>query len=1007
MIPLQLTLKNFLSYRDATLDFRGLHTACICGANGAGKSSLLEAITWVVWGKSRAATEDDVIHGGAKNVRIDFDFSCHNQTYRIIRSRSRGRSSSLEFQVATTGGKFRSITAKGVKATQQEIISCLKLDYDTFINSAYLRQGRADEFMIRRPSDRKQILADLLKLHRYEELATQAKDTAKEYKGKIEQLEQSLIPLQEQLGNRESISQEIGFLRSELGELQAVQDESRKELEKLRTLESYRRAWEEQLSLQQTQYQNLIQDCDRLEKDILSVETQQQELTKILEQETEIVTGYNTLLSWQEQETEFAAKFAKYQEAQQQKQELEKQLLKQRNELNLQIRQTQTRLESIEQQEQEIKQVLAKEEKIAAAVVKFQKSREKLEQLDKIQQYVSPLLQQKHNLQTEIERTQARLTAKLDQLQISTEHLSEQIAKVPQIRNAVLTVDAKIEVLDKKKVYQKRVEEKGLERKEFRHRLQDNQRSYEKQWQELQQKLEMLSTPDAICPLCEQGLDEHHRHQVINKTNQQQEEIQAHIWTIREQLAVCEKELQLLRHEYKAISQEINAYDSLQQQLGQLEAQLEATEDTYKRLQEIKQEKSILEESLENGDYAQHLQLDLQQIEAKIAELNYDEKTHALVREEFRNWQWAEIKQAKIEDAKKRQEKLSQQKPELLASIERLQQDCDRLNLDSEIQQQIHQVEQYITELGYEQSQHQNLLQSLRQGQSWHLQYQQLQQAKEQYPQLQRKHQELTHLLQERLTSKTTTQEQLNSYLQQQATVSNHSKEIQELEQKIYQRRQQLDDLISRKGSLEQALVQIDNIQDQHSNTYQELEAAKRKYRVYQELGQAFGKNGIQALTIENILPQLEAETNQILARLTGNQFHVQFITQKASKNSSKKKTKLIDTLDIIIADSRGTRPYETYSGGEAFRINFSIRLALAKLLAQRAGTSLQMLIVDEGFGTQDAEGCDRLVAAINAIASDFNCILTVTHMPQFKEAFQTRIEVYKGENGSFLRVAS
>lgn len=92
--------------------------------------------------------------------------------------------------------------------------------------------------------------------------------------------------------------------------------------------------------------------------------------------------------------------------------------------------------------------------------------------------------------------------------------------------------------------------------------------------------------------------------------------------------------------------------------------------------------------------------------------------------------------------------------------------------------------------------------------------------------------------------------------------------------------------------------------------------------------------------------------------------------------------------------------------GGEAFRINFSIRLALARLLAQRAGTSLQMLIVDEGFGTQDAEGCDRLIAAINAIASDFSCILTVTHMPQFKEAFQTRIEVQKTQLGSQLSLS-
>jgi exonuclease SbcC len=51
---------------------------------------------------------------------------------------------------------------------------------------------------------------------------------------------------------------------------------------------------------------------------------------------------------------------------------------------------------------------------------------------------------------------------------------------------------------------------------------------------------------------------------------------------------------------------------------------------------------------------------------------------------------------------------------------------------------------------------------------------------------------------------------------------------------------------------------------------------------------------------------------------------------------------------------------YETYSGGEAFRINFAIRLVLAKLLAQRAGAALQLLIVDEGFGTQDAQVCDK-----------------------------------------------
>jgi DNA repair protein SbcC/Rad50 len=61
------------------------------------------------------------------------------------------------------------------------------------------------------------------------------------------------------------------------------------------------------------------------------------------------------------------------------------------------------------------------------------------------------------------------------------------------------------------------------------------------------------------------------------------------------------------------------------------------------------------------------------------------------------------------------------------------------------------------------------------------------------------------------------------------------------------------------------------------------------------------------------------------------------------------------------------------------------------------------MLIINERFGTWDLEGCERLIAAINAIAADFACILTVTHMPSLKEAFQTRIEVTKTESGSQL----
>jgi DNA repair protein SbcC/Rad50 len=327
MIPLQLTLQNFLSYREASLDFRGLHTACICGANGAGKSSLLEAITWSIWGQSRTATEDDVIYAGANNVRVDFEFIFDEQVYKVIRSRPRGKSTAVEFQVKNESGSFRSLTAKGLRATQQEIISCLKLDYDTFINSAYLRQGRADEFMLRRPNERKQILADLLKLSQYEELASKAKDLSKQFKGQAEQLEQSLQPIQDQLKQKESIAKEKLELDKQVELLNKKQQQDRQQLEKLQTIEHQRQAIEQQIIWQQTQERNLIQDCDRLSQDIHSFNDRLKELQKLLDREPEIVTGYRELQRLQKEEENLSAKFQSDRDAQQQKQTLEQKLI--------------------------------------------------------------------------------------------------------------------------------------------------------------------------------------------------------------------------------------------------------------------------------------------------------------------------------------------------------------------------------------------------------------------------------------------------------------------------------------------------------------------------------------------------------------------------------------------------------------------------------------------------------------------------------------------------------
>jgi exonuclease SbcC len=255
---------------------------------------------------------------------------------------------------------------------------------------------------------------------------------------------------------------------------------------------------------------------------------------------------------------------------------------------------------------------------------------------------------------------------------------------------------------------------------------------------------------------------------------------------------------------------------------------------------------------------------------------------------------------------------------------------------------------------------------------------------------------------------KITGEQEFNIINEQLFQLTDYSQELNSLTRECSQYRENINNLLRKKGGLEQSLTNLKDRENEREKLEKILQESQKNYRIYQELGIAFGKNGIQSLMIENILPELETEANNILSRLTGGQLNVQFLTQKPKSSRSKSSSSQFkDTLEIIISDAQGTRSYETYSGGEAFRINFAIRLALSRILAQRSGTALQLLIIDEGFGTQDSEGCDRLIAALNAIAEDFACILTVTHMPQFKEAFQTRIEVYKTETGSKIQLST
>ncbi|MBT3338660.1 MAG: SMC family ATPase [Anaerolineae bacterium] len=204
-------------------------------------------------------------------------------------------------------------------------------------------------------------------------------------------------------------------------------------------------------------------------------------------------------------------------------------------------------------------------------------------------------------------------------------------------------------------------------------------------------------------------------------------------------------------------------------------------------------------------------------------------------------------------------------------------------------------------------------------------------------------------------------------------------------------------------GAARQKVEVLDSLRIRKTDYASQREALALQISRYKKLERAFGKDGVPALLIEQALPEIEEKANDILDRLSNGQMSIRFVTQASYKDS--KRDDMKETLDIQISDSAGVRDYEMFSGGEAFRVNFAIRLALSQALSQRKGARLQTLIIDEGFGSQDAQGRQRLIEAINQIKGDFAKILIITHLESLKEAFPTQIVVEKGENGSTVQV--
>ena len=187
MIFNRLELKNFKSHANTTLDFNpGI--SLIVGENGAGKSTIFEAITFALFKVYSTKTITDLVRSN-KNINekmemmVKLTFYSNGNEYRVERSvtqtKSSSKSTSELYQITTDRDVM---LASGNKQVDQEIENILSMDSSTFLNAIHIRQGEIADLIDKTPATRKKLIGKLLKLEELEKAYENIPKISEEYK---------------------------------------------------------------------------------------------------------------------------------------------------------------------------------------------------------------------------------------------------------------------------------------------------------------------------------------------------------------------------------------------------------------------------------------------------------------------------------------------------------------------------------------------------------------------------------------------------------------------------------------------------------------------------------------------------------------------------------------------------------------------------------------------------------------------------------------------------------
>ncbi len=985
MIPIEITLHNFLSYQGTHhLDLSNARSTMITGNNGAGKSSILDAMLFTLFGFARNPqnhADTSLVHFGEHDSFTECTFQHENSIWKVKRNIS--PSPSIEIKERKKS-YWKTITKPTDEENQNFVHSFVNVSLENLLMTTLMSSSFSNhkEFLENSPSERYQRLSRFLRLEAYQESFRKTQVDFTQNKIRESLLENFIQKNKDKLIQKKVFQKRIDEEISQREKLEEHINDSKEAIQELKNqIHTIHHLLERKSNLMDQIHQLRNYQNDRHKERSTLLETIN-ELQQSIQLQHEIENGYKQLLDLIQRNKVFNENL-------EQRQRLELQMKEIQNNIEQEEMDLKTKRNELEQTEIEYSE---KKSLLPDLNLKMHEIQSKLKEMEKKRYQIDNIEQEKRHIQDQVDSLNEKIGS-LKQEKISfletCNTIAKQISEYKQVMQKETLTKKKLQTIhenkEKVKLLQNNIE---IEQNKKQNLLTQNEK-FDEMAVRLREKIHFLELPKSTenrCPLCGTPLNKDKEADILLNYRRDLEMRETTLEKNKNTIQRITNKIETLKSEILVLSSDFDQEEELQAfylRIQDYKSNLgKITENHYRaKLQESK-----IEEEMNKTLYKiTNLKSRFKTIDKHYVEAMYAVSSQSILESALSDLQ------LQISSALEADQKL----PLITKQLIDIKRRIETKNYATDQWKKINDVKKKFFAIHYSAPEHETIKNKINQ-----LKY----------------FESEKRIMDEKLDEKNRILNQLNDVEQKLEKLEIDLKEQIEKIKDIPYQKHDLEEAEGRLNQLEESMdkYQYDKetiissiarherdmevmyeVQKEYDKSLRELTELRKQTEIVTFCQQIFSQENLPAYILYRILPLIERDVNRILRNISKDSLSIQ-IHLDAKSDAEK-------GIRVAIYHFGNAVDFPFLSQGEQFSLHIAFRLALSYILHKNQSLKTDFLCIDQDLGTLDASSKNQVMYTILKIQKQFQKMIFITHQEDFKNSFHQHLFVEKKKNSSYF----